>query len=211
MDAVPATVPQASFWYRRGMTGQRLAAVRTSMLLDELIPVILAEGFMDLSMADVARRLRCSKSTLYGVAASKEQLLLAVVRTFFRDATERVEASLDRAPTPMDRIRVYLEAISVELAPASPAFFADVQAFAPAREIYRDNTRAAAARVQQLVEDAAPSADASFVAAVAGQVMQSIHRGDIRSATGLDDSAAYRSLAELIVAGLSGGHERKSP
>nr|MCW2727067.1 TetR family transcriptional regulator [Aeromicrobium sp.] len=188
------------------MTEQRGATARTSTLLGELIPVILAEGFSDLSMADVARRLRCSKSTLYGIAASKEQLLIAVVRTFFRDATDRVEASLARAATPMDRIRVYLGAISVELAPASPAFFADVQAFAPAREIYRDNTRAAADRVRQLVADADPSADARFVAAVAGQVMQSIHRGDIAAATGLDDSAAYRSLAELIVAGLSSSH-----
>jgi len=165
--------------------------------------MILAEGFAEISMGDVARRLKCSKSTLYGIAASKEQLLNTVVRTFFRDATERVEASLVHATSPTDRIRVYLDAISVELAPASPQFFADVNAFAPARDIYRDNTRAAAARVQELVEDAAPAADARFVAAVAGQVMESIQRGDLRAATGLDDSAAYRSLAELIVAGLT--------
>ncbi|MRJ78145.1 TetR family transcriptional regulator [Aeromicrobium sp. SMF47] len=184
---------------------QRTATARTSALLDELVPVILAEGFLDLSMADVARRLRCSKSTLYGIAASKEQLLVTVVRTFFRGATERVERAVADAGTPMDRIGVYLEAISVELAPASPQFFADVDAFEPAREIYRDNTRAAARRVQELVQQADPSADARFIGAVAGQVMESIHRGDIRASTGLDDSAAYRSLAELIVAGLFGG------
>ncbi|AWB91669.1 TetR/AcrR family transcriptional regulator [Aeromicrobium chenweiae] len=190
---------------------QRTATVRTSALLDELVPVILDEGFLDLSMADVARRLRCSKSTLYGIAASKEQLLVTVVRTFFRGATDRVERAVAGAGTPMDRIGVYLEAISVELAPASPRFFADVDAFEPARVIYRDNTRAAARRVQELVQDAAPTADATFVGAVAGQVMESIHRGEIRAATGLDDSAAYRSLAELIVAGLSGDHESRHP
>ena len=191
------------------MAGRRIAAVRTSTLLRELTVMILDEGFLDVSMADVARRLKCSKASLYGIAASKEQLLLTVVRAFFRDATERVEASLAAATGPMDRIGVYLGAISVELAPASPQFFADVDAFAPAREVYRDNTRAAARRVQELVAAAAPDADATFVGAVAGQVMESIHRGDMRATTGLDDSAAYRSLAELIVAGLSGQHDRR--
>ena len=191
------------------MAGRRIAAVRTSTLLRELTVMILDEGFLDVSMADVARRLKCSKASLYGIAASKEQLLLTVVRAFFRDATERVEASLAATTGPMDRIGVYLGAISVELAPASPQFFADVDAFAPAREVYRDNTRAAARRVQELVAAAAPAADATFVGAVAGQVMESIHRGDMRATTGLDDSAAYRSLAELIVAGLSGEHDRR--
>lgn len=193
------------------MVAPRSATVRTSSLLDELVPVVLAEGFLQLSMADVARRLRCSKSTLYGIAASKEQLFVTVVRTFFRGATERVERAVAEAPVSADRIGVYLGAISVELAPASSQFFADVDAFGPAREIYRDNTRAAARRVQELVQDAAPAADAAFVGAVAGQVMESIHRGDIRVATGLDDSAAYRSLAELIVAGLSGDRGDRDP
>jgi len=186
------------------MPDQPVATTRTPALLDELLAVMLAEGFMHLSMADVARRLRCSKTTLYGVASSKEQLFIAAVRTFFRAATERVEASLARSTAPMERIGAYLEAISVELAPATPAFFADVDAFAPVREIYRDNTRAAASRVQDLVREAAPAADASFVGAVAGLVIESIHRGDIRASTDLDDSAAFRSLADLIIAGLAG-------
>jgi hypothetical protein len=54
--------------------------------------------------------------------------------------------------------------------------------------------------VQALVREAAPGADAAFVGAVAGQVMESIHRGEIKAQTGLDDSAAYAALAALIVA-----------
>ncbi|MCD9197227.1 TetR/AcrR family transcriptional regulator [Aeromicrobium wangtongii] len=179
-------------------------ASRTAVLREEIIAIVLAEGFADLRLSSLAARLSCSKSTLYAIAPSKEQLLVSVVRSFFRTATERVEASLAEATAPVERIAVYLQAIAAELAPASDRFFADVDAFAPAREIYRDNTRAAARRVQALVEQADPSADARFIGAVAGQVMESIHRGDIRASTGLDDSAAYRSLAELIVARLSG-------
>lgn len=176
---------------------------RTAVLRDALIDVLLAEGFLNLQMSDLAARLNCSKSTLYALAPSKEQLFVSVVRTFFRRATERVEDAVDPSAPATDRIGAYLDAVAVELAPASPQFFADLERFAPAGEIYRQNTRIAASRVQDLVVEAAPGIDPTFLGAVAGQVMESIHRGDVRATTGLDDSAAFSALAELIVAGVT--------
>ncbi|GAA0253493.1 TetR/AcrR family transcriptional regulator [Actinomadura nitritigenes] len=176
------------------------AARRRAELVDRLIEVFLDRGFAELSVAELAAVLHCSKSTLYAVAASREQIIVTVVRAFFRRATERVEAVVDASAAPRERVGAYLRAISAELAPASPAFFADLDAFAPAREIYKRNTLIAARRVQELVREAAPGADAAFVGAVAGQVMESIHRGEIKAQTGLDDSAAYAALASLIVA-----------
>ncbi|KQX72579.1 MULTISPECIES: TetR/AcrR family transcriptional regulator [Aeromicrobium] len=176
---------------------------RTAALRDALIDIVLGEGFRDVQMSDLAARLNCSKSTLYAIAPSKEQLLVSIVRTFFRRATERVEAAVDPGAPAIDRIGAYLTAVSVELAPASPAFFADLEHFAPAGDIYRQNTEIAAARVQELVLEAAPGIDPTFLGTVARLVMESIHRGDVARATGLDDSAAYRALAELILAGTS--------
>lgn len=178
-------------------------SVRTAALRDGVMELVLAEGFLGLQMADLAARLNCSKSTLYAIAPSKEQLLVSVVRTFFRRATERVEQAVDPDAPAVDRIAAYLTAVSEELAPGSPAFFADLERFAPAGDIYRQNTRAAVVRVQQLVREASPDSDSAFLGAMAGLMMESIHRGDIYRSTGLDDSAAYRHLADLIVAGLS--------
>jgi hypothetical protein len=42
---------------------------------------------------------------------------------------------------------------------------------------------------------------ASFVGAAVASVMGAIHRGEITAATGLDDAAAYRELADLVVTG----------
>ena len=181
------------------------AARRREALIGRLMDVFLDRGFAELSVADLAALLRCSKSTLYSVAASREQIIAAVVRAFFRRATERVEAALDPAAGPRERVGAYLRAISEELAPASPAFFADLDAFAPAREVYEQNTAFAVRRVQGLVREASGDADAAFVGAVAGQVMESIHRGEIKARTGLDDSAAYAALASLIVARMAAG------
>lgn len=178
-------------------------STRTDVLRDQIMEILLAEGFMSMQMSDLAARLSCSKSTLYAIAPSKEQLLVVIVRTFFRRATERVEAAVDPKAPAVQRIGAYLDAVAVELAPASPAFFADLERFAPAGDIYRQNTQIAAARVQALVLEAAPDIDPTFLGAVARLVMESIHRGDISRDTGLDDSAAYRALSALIRAGVS--------
>lgn len=185
-------------------------SARRAQILDGLVELFLEAGFLEFSVEDLAERLQCSKSTLYAVAPSKEQLITAVVRAFFRGATERVEARLAREADPVGRIRGYLEAISAELAPASTAFFADLDRFGPAREIYAHNTAIAAHRVQELVQAARLAGrvlDAAFIGAVAGATMESIQRGEMAAMTGLGSAAAYRSLADLIIAGVTGGPE----
>jgi AcrR family transcriptional regulator len=58
---------------------------RQTELLDQLEALFLAEGFARFTLDDLAARLHCSKTTLYALAGSKEQLALRVVRHFFRD------------------------------------------------------------------------------------------------------------------------------
>jgi AcrR family transcriptional regulator len=182
--------------------------VRREELLDELVAVFLAEGFATFTLDELARRLRCSKSTLYGLAASKEQLVVAVVKRFFQRATTAVEQQAAAPDDHRERITAYLLAVAEQLQPASPAFFADLAAFAPAREIYQRNTSSAAARVQQLVSEGVTAGTvrpvhASFVGVAVASVMSAIHRGEVTATTGLDDAAAYRELADLVVTGLA--------
>ncbi len=182
-------------------------SARRAEILDGLVDLFLAEGFLDFSVEDLAERLQCSKSTLYAVAPSKEQLITAVVRAFFRRAAERVDARLAAETDPVARIGTYLDAISAELAPASSAFFADLDTFTPAGEIYVHNTAIAARRVHDLVQAAelpGRALDATFIGAVAGATMESIQRGEMAAMTSLSSAAAYRLLADLIVARVTG-------
>ncbi|CAN5116917.1 TetR/AcrR family transcriptional regulator [soil metagenome] len=190
------------------MENPAVGVTRRDELIGSLLDIFLAEGFLAFNVADLAARLRCSKTTLYAIAPSKEQIVVAVVRAFFRQSAQRIDALTVGPGDPSERIGTYLHAISQELAPASAAFFAALDSFAPAREIYKTNTQIAAKRVQELVAEGIDAGqigalNASFVGVVAGQVMESIHRGEIEAATGLDDSAAYKALAELIVAGIA--------
>ena len=126
---------------------------RQAELLDQLEALFLAEGFARFTLEDLAVRLRCSKSTLYALAGSKEQLAARVIRHFFRKATDAVEARRSPRRDPALRVTAYLSAVAAALAPAGPAFHRDLDAFGPGREVYERNTALAADRVRELIAD----------------------------------------------------------
>lgn len=183
---------------------------RREALFDDLLALLLTEGFAQLGVADLAARLRCSKSTLYTLAGSKEQLVIMTVTHFFRIATEQVEATVAEVDTAPARVITYLVAVGDALAPASAAFMADLHAFAPTRELYERNTAAAARRVQEIITDgvavgAFRDVDAAFAADLAASMMSRIQRREVAAATGLDDAAAYRQLASILMTGIRTG------
>ena len=182
-------------------------ADRREQPLEELTALFLAEGFLGMGVGDLAQRLRCSRSTLYLVAPSKEQVITAVVRAFFRGAAARIEDRVAAEVDPAERLRTYLTAVADELAPASPAFYGDLAAFGPAGDLYRDNTVRAARRVQELVADGVAAGglrplSARFVGAAVTEVMAAIQDGTLGTATGLTHSEAYQALADLVLDGL---------
>ncbi len=189
-------------------TRSSFATTRRTELFDALVDLFVAEGFAHLTLDTIAARLKCSKSTLYTLAGSKEQLVTAATVHFFKRATERVETTVADIAGPRERIAAYLTAVGEALAVTSDAFMADLDAFAPAREVYERNTRIAARRVQELITDGVATGDfrevhAAFAADLVATMMVRIQQGGVRAATGLDDAHAYRELASILTAGVS--------
>jgi len=183
-------------------------AARRFELFEDLVALLISEGFAGFTLDDLAARLRCSKRTLYGLAGSKEQLVRAAVVHFFRQATTRVESAVAEESGPARRLTVYLRSVSAELAPVSPRFFDDVAAFEPAAEVYERNTRAAAGRVQQLIDEGVAGGDfrdvhVAFAAEVITSVMVRIQQRQVAASTGLADAEAYEQLAQLLLHGLT--------
>lgn len=189
------------------MTRAELATRRRTELFDGLLALMLADGFAHLQIADLAARLHCSRSTLYTLAGSKEQLVTKTVTHFFRTATEQVESRVADAATSRDAVVEYLIAVGDALSPASAQFMADLHAFAPTRELYEQNTAAAAARVQELIAAGVAAGefrdiDAAFAGDLAATMMSRIQRRDVEAHTGLDDAQAYRQLASILTRGI---------
>jgi AcrR family transcriptional regulator len=181
---------------------------RRAELLDQLEELFLTEGFARFTLEDLALRLRCSKSTLYALAGSKEQLALRVIRHFFRKATDAVEAQTVTETDPALRVTAYLSAVARALAPAGPVFHRDLDAFAPGREVYERNTALAAERIRRLIGDGVAQGrfrdvHPALIADTVTTLMFRIGRGDTARATGLDDAEAYRELAALLLHGIA--------
>ena len=196
--SVPSAAPSAA----SGLTR------RQAELLDQLEELFLTDGFAGFTLDDLALRLHCSKSTLYALAGSKEQLAQRVIKHFFRKATDAVEARTVTVEDPALRVTTYLTAVAVALAPAGPAFHRDLDSFGPGREIYERNTQLAASRVRELIAEGVAQGrfrevHPALVADTVTTLMFRIGRGDTARATGLDDAAAYRELAALLLHGIT--------
>ncbi len=181
---------------------------RQAELLDQLEQLFLEQGFAGFTLEDLALRLRCSKSTLYALAGSKEQLALRVIRHFFRKATDAVEAQTVTETDPALRVTAYLTAVARALSPASPAFHRDLDSFGPGREVYERNTALAADRVRALIAEGVAQGrfrevHPALIADTVTTLMFRIGRGDTERATGLDDATAYRELAALLLHGIA--------
>ncbi|MEY8040417.1 TetR/AcrR family transcriptional regulator [Saccharopolyspora cebuensis] len=188
----------------------RAVRARRAELLDRLRDLFLAEGFAHFTLGELAARLHCSKSTLYTLAASKEQLAVRVVAHYFRCATEEIEGAIAEVDAPAARIRIYLEAAAAALRPASRQFIDDMAANPATRATYEANAHAAADRIRGFIgagvrQGAFREVHAALVAEMVGRTIAGIQRGEIGARTGLSDAAAFEALSRFLIGGLTAG------
>ncbi len=181
---------------------------RQTELFNQLVSLFLAEGFADFTMDGAAARLMCSKSTIYALASSREQLIKAVVVFFFNRAAEEVEREVARETDPGERIAAYLRGVGGQLRAASTAFMDDIAACPTASEAYGQNTRIAAARVRAMIDEGVQQGafrpvPAAFVAEVVSSVMVDIQQGHYAESITLTDAEAYDALSALVLKGVS--------
>ncbi|WIX81566.1 TetR/AcrR family transcriptional regulator [Amycolatopsis carbonis] len=187
---------------------RRRPTARQQALLAELETLFLAEGFAGFTLDDLAARLRCSKSTLYALAPSKEQLAVKVVAHFFRGAAKRIETRIEGIDDARKLIGEYLAGVSEHLNRASPAFMTDIAQFEPARDTYQLNSRAAARRIRAFIDKGVADGvfrdvHARLVAEMTGLIVEGIQTGVLGRRTDVSDAEAFTALGELLLGGLT--------
>jgi AcrR family transcriptional regulator len=204
-ERVPLQAPRA-----------RQLTLRQRALLAELEWLFLAEGFIGFTLDDLAAKTHCSKSTLYALAPSKEQLAVRVVARFFKGAAEMLEERIAGLTDAREIVGEYLAGISEYLDRASAAFMRDINDFAPARAAYELNSRAAAARIRAFINQGVADGvfrevHATLIAEMAGLLVEGIQTGVVGARAGVSDAEAFTALSELLLEGLvtrSVTHER---
>jgi AcrR family transcriptional regulator len=126
-------------------------SVRLRRLVDDLETLMMAEGFLEFSTDDIARRLRCSKATLYRLAASREELFELVIGRWlarFRDVGWQEVQAADDWPSRLVR---YLGAAPTGVRDASYKFMRDVYALAGGYRMMLDHQQRRMACLEAII------------------------------------------------------------
>jgi len=177
-------------------------------ILDTLDESVLRGGFAELTMAEIAKRMTCSLRTLYGIAPSKEALVLAVVdRQLHRVGREAAEALELDAP-PLERLRAYLRATNLALQPKAVSLTTDFARLSGARELSEAHTRYIVEITRALLDEAVEAGeievlDTGALALVLGRLGREFSRPDVEITAKKSARETADAIAEVILCGLA--------
>lgn len=176
-------------------------------ILDALEEWVLRGGFADVTMAGIAKRMGCSLRTLYGIAPSKDELVLGVLdRRLHRFGREAMRA-LERDAGPLERLRAYLRATNRAVQPTTAAFARDFKKVPGASELNESHADYVVAIACALLEEAIAageigSINAPAIAHVLGRLGNEFSRASLGEAVGGAPDKAADAAAEIMLAGL---------
>lgn len=186
---------------------ERSLTDRQRELLDEL-EVILADGFAELTMVELASRLNCSLRTLYAVAPSRDELVLvAVDRNLWRVGRAAREA-IDPDLRPLDAVRAYLEAANVAVGNFTEAFARDLAAVPAAQELSDEHNEYLFKVVRTLLDlavdrgEIANDVDTSAVARILAGLGGFFARPDVIPTLRSSPKQAADAVVDLVLRGL---------
>jgi AcrR family transcriptional regulator len=176
-------------------------------VLDGLEQIILADGFRNLAVSDIAARLGCSRRTLYELAPTKDELVLIAIDCVYQRIGHKAQQQLRRIEDPIERVCAFVGAAIAALSSASLDFVEDVESHAGARSVVDAHVRFALACLMDVIEEGISRGTFRAVnVAVAARVFQaavaSTMRPEVLMAVQLSEAEALNELTELILRGL---------
>ena len=136
---------------------------------------LFRDGFAHLTMSEIASELNCSLRTLYGLAPSRDELVLTVVDTHLWHVGREAMAAISPDLAPLDAVRTYLGAATLAVNGTTAAYARDLAAMPAARRRNGDH--------------------ADYVVAVTRTLLDlAVEQGDIAA---VDTAAVARTLANL--------------
>jgi AcrR family transcriptional regulator len=187
---------------------ERALTARQREVLDKLEALLADEKLADLTMAQIAAEMNCSLRTLYGIAPSKDELILALVdRRLHRIGRAAIEG-LDATRPPLEALRSYLSAVNEAVQPETLAFsqvFADLPGAGRLLDAHEDYVVAVTrSLLDRAVEqgEIAP-VDTAAVAHVLGGLGREFSRLEVASLAAAPAKATADAMAEIILRGLA--------
>jgi len=126
---------------------------RKEKIVSDLEDIFLERGFRKCTINELAERLKCSKRTLYEVAASKQELALLVLENWLGRIRHLGWVGALEHDDPARRIAAYLQPGVSESRRASRQFVEDIQSFRPAAMLLEAHQRERARVLKEIIDD----------------------------------------------------------
>ena len=185
---------------------RRLTA-RQRELLDQLEELVTRKGVAERTMAEIAAHVNCSLRTLYGIAPSKEELVLAIVDRRLHRIGRKAIASIDPSLSSLQALQSYLEQANQAVQPEAIAFAEELAALPGAKRLLDAHERYVIAVTRSLLERAAAegeieAVDTGAVAHVLGGLGREFARPALAEVAAESPKATADAITAIILRGL---------
>ena len=180
---------------------------RREQIRNDLEKLFLHEGFRDLTINAIAKRLKCSHRSLYEIAPSKEEMFLVILNRWLERIRHLGWQGALAHSDPVERIEAFLKPGVTETREASAAFVEDVRSYLPAKQMLARHQEERMKFLEDVVADGIKHGSfrklhSYLVAEVLLSAVTRIDEFDFQSKAGLTFSEAFEELYELLLHGL---------
>jgi AcrR family transcriptional regulator len=126
--------------------------VRLQRVLEEAVELFSQEGFLHFSTDELARRLRCSKRTIYAVAAGREKFFEIVIFQLVTKAEEATIASMRNASSVRAAVQGCIQASVEQANRVTSVWLRDVRLFPAGRRAIEKWRANIADELEQLIQ-----------------------------------------------------------
>lgn len=164
-------------------------------------------GFAHLTMAEIASRSNCSLRTLYGLAPSRDELVLIVVdRNLWRVGRSAMEA-IKPDMEPLDALQAYLEAATEAVDGLTEPFARDLASMPAAQRLGDFHAEYLVAITRCLLDLAVergqiPAIDTGAAARVMASLARVLARPEVMPTLSSTPKQAADSLVEIMLRGM---------
>jgi AcrR family transcriptional regulator len=188
--------------------------VRLLRVLDEAAELFGQEGFLHFSTDDLARRLRCSKRTIYAVAPGREKFFEAVIFRRVATAEEATIAPMRDAPNVRAAVQGCIQASVDQAQEVNPLFMRDVMLFPAGRRAIDQWRSDIADELEHLIERGITEGlfrriDPRVAAEALLTSVLRMCEPDFSAHSRTTTAEAVRQVYEIFWAGLFQGRHRK--
>ncbi len=182
-------------------------SARQEQVLDVVEAVFLREGIRAVRMGQLADEASCSRSTLYEIAPSREELLLLVLDRMMRRITRRGAVAIARTDDPVEQIRAMMTSGALDFAELGPHFLAAVREHPPARLLFDRWLTAGLHVLESLIDDAVRTqafrpVNATVIAEAICAVVIRFTDPDFARTTNISSDTGLAQLVGVLLDGL---------